>query len=443
VGLVILLASFVISVAGPVFKTTILKKRSTAMSDDTNLAGWGAEQIAGGAFGAVGSGLFGMALSGLSIGFPDSTDSELQEIQSQLTMIENQLVNLNQEVDDVMNRVGWDEQDTRRQNLDPIMVAISEASTYLNNALAGDLTSLTSSQAATDRQTIMGMIRPLLDQLSVIHLAAVGDGDDTGLYDLLVQNLKGEHRFLSSADSNAVKSLMTNLQSAQFVQFSLVAQYYRANGDSQSMIDTAQSIYQSNITEERNNYQYNKIWDGVVFDQVSGLEFYYGACPYVDYNSAQGVISQMNENYAGDAPGWRLPTIVELLGEGNTKGIFSGYNNNDGTPPQWLKKHGVPNDMTGIHFWTSNQVPPPVPTDFEVGRREHQAIDYDAYNAAFAAWQAAGPPHYFVDSANLGYFGVKEPDSAHVVAVRNPLDDWEGQLLVPKNEIDPGRSWYL
>jgi hypothetical protein len=97
--------------------------------------------------------------------------------------------------------------------------------------------------------------------------------------------------------------------------------------------------------------------------------------------------------------------------------------------------------MTGIHFWTSILVPQPDPSDYEVGTGENSTVDPVAYGDAMEKWQAAGPPHYCVDSANLGYFGVKEPDQAHVVAVRNPGDDWEAQLLIPKNEIDPGRSW--
>ena len=87
------------------------------MAEETNLAEWGAGQIAGGAFGALGSGLFGMALSGLGVGFPDATADAISALRSQLQMIETQIVGLKNEVADVMNRVGIAEADDRRQDL--------------------------------------------------------------------------------------------------------------------------------------------------------------------------------------------------------------------------------------------------------------------------------------------------------------------------------------
>lgn len=391
-------------------------------------------KLRGGAFGAVGSGLFGMALSGLGLGFPNSTDDALSALKSQLAMIESQLVDLQNEVDQVMTRVGVDEFDNRRQNLDSILDAISESSTNIKDAYtSGDITGGAASKTKSD---IMNLINNrLVGQLPVIHNAAAGDGDDLSLYTVLTQNLKGAHRFLSSDDSTKVKSLIDSLQSAQFVQFWLVAQYYRANGDTQSMITDATTLYQGNISEEKANFKSNRIWEGVVADQVTGLMLFYGDCPYVDYNSAQTVLSSMNQNFAGDVQGWRLPTVAELIGNDAGKGIFSGYDKNDGTPPQWLKKHGVPNDMTGVHFWTSIQVPPPNESDYLVNAGSRSAhIDRSAYQRDYDKWQAGGPPHYCVDSSNLNYFRVDEPAQAHVVAVRNP-QAWERELLMPKQLI--------
>ena len=407
------------------------------MGDDTNLAEWGAGQIAGGAFGAVGSGLFGMALSGLGVGFPNSTDDALSALRSQLAMIESQLVDLKNEVDSVMNRVGVAEFDERRQTLDPILDAISESSTNIKDAVNGNLTTAAATQTKSD---IMASIRArLVDQLSVIHNAAAGDVSSLALYSLLTQNLKGAHRFLSADDSKAVKSLINSLQSAQFVQFWLVAQYYRANGDTQSMIDDASSLYQGNILEEKQNFQSNRIWEGVVADQVTGLMIYVGDCPYVDFNSTPGVLSTMNANFAGDVQGWRLPTVAELLGNDAGKGIFSDYDKNDGTPPQWLTKHGVPNDMTAVHFWTSTPVPAPDESDYLVDAGSRVAhIDRKAYERDLKNWQDGGnPPHYCVDSSNLNHFRVDQPSPAHVVAVRNP-QAWERELLLPKALIDQG-----
>ena len=405
------------------------------MGEETNLAEWGAGQIAGGAFSAVGSNLFGMALSGLGVGFPSSTDDSLGALKSQLAMIESQLVDLKNEVDEVIVRIGDAELNGRRQGLDSILDTISETSTNIKDAYtSGDFTTAKASITREDIKTAIQL--RLVGQLSVIHDAAAGDGDDLSMYRLLAQNLKGAHRFLSFEDSTKVKRLIDRLQSAQFTQFWLVAQYYRANGDLQSMITDATNLYEANILEERKNFKSNRIWEGVAADQVTGLMIYYGDCPYVDYISAQNVISQMNANFAGDVQGWRLPTVAELLGNDDGKGIFSGYDKNDGTPAEWLHKHGVPKDMTGIHFWTSVQVPRPKESDFlkrEQTRNAH--IDKAAYHAAVVEWALGGPPHYVVDSANLSYFPVTFVSPAHVVAVRNP-QPWERELLKAKEDID-------
>lgn len=97
----------------------------------------------------------------------------------------------------------------------------------------------------------------------------------------------------------------------------------------------------------------------------------------------------------------------------NTVGLFSGYDSNDGTPPQWLTKHGFPKDMTGIHFWTSIPVPPPKRSDY--------ANDWEGtntYEGDLQRWKQAGPQHFYVDSYNRTLAIAQDTAQAHVVAVQ-------------------------
>jgi hypothetical protein len=131
--------------------------------------------------------------------------------------------------------------------------------------------------------------------------------------------------------------------------------------------------------------------------------------------------------------------VTEVLGSDNTKGILSGYDSNDGTPAQWLQKHGIPNDMTGIHFWTSTQVPAPNERDYLINAGTRVAhIDRKAYERDLDWWVVSNP-YYCVDSSNRSYFRVDRPAQAHVVAVRNP-QAWEREILMPKDLISKGQA---
>jgi hypothetical protein len=204
-----------------------------------------------------------------------------------------------------------------------------------------------------------------------------------------------------------------------------VVEYYRAAGAT-DLIQGAIDTVQDNLRKEQSQFQLrpeNPAYpaDNNVFDQKSTLMLYAGDCPYTDFNSAQDVISQMNSSWVGNRNDWRLPTLDELLGNDEIWGLFSEYNSNAGSPVQWLMVNGFPKDMTGIHFWTSTQVPPPDPNDsqYQYGQdgQDNPIPPERDYNADLQAWQAGGPPTYCVDSSNLSQFGVNHSDQAHVVAV--------------------------
>lgn len=404
------------------------------MSDDNDGYSWGTE-IAEGALQNEAQSLLGYGLSSLGVGFPDPTDDAIAKLQSELNLIEKQINSLKSEMDDALTAIDRSEYDNRSEYLDGIMDAISDLSSKLHDALAGSsssnpptLADLTNPSKLAEKTVIVTGIEAanLPNQLSVIHEGVTGHTNGVSLYQLLSNLIKDRHRFLTQRDCLAVQTQLNYYRNAQYTQLWLVVNYYRLKGATDFIQDAINTV-QGNIGNEEHRFQTNtSIEEGTVVDQNSNLMLYVGGCPWVDFGSVQGIISQMNANWAGGANDWRLPTVAELLGDDNTVGLFSGYDSNDGSPVEWLTKHGFTNDMNGIHFWTSTQVPAPERRDFgHYGQRSNEA-----YQEAYGKWQDGGPPQYCVDSANLNYFGVDQPNPAHVVAVRNILPFQKEPLFV-------------
>lgn len=392
-------------------------------NDETNLATSFAGEIAEGGLQNAATSLLGYGLSSLGLGFPDATSSALSALQSELNLIESQLVALKSEMDVVKTRIDQSEYDERYTSLIPITDAVSDLTSQLVIVVSQKAASPNTDYSATKDVIMLGIATKLLDSQSVISETVLGPDGGKSMYELCSLVMKDSHRFLSSADTNAVQTQINYYQSHQFMQLLLLVQYYHAFGNSDPEADSAISTYQANIGKE-NIFQVNKIFDDVVVDQQSGLMIYIADNPYTDYNSVQGILAGLDTNYAGDNVNWRLPTVAELLSNDNTVGVFAGYASQNGavTPPQWLMNNGVPKDMTGIHFWTSSDVPPP-----DRGQYGRDVIGYDR---ALRAWEDNGGEHqhYYVDSLNLGYAPIPDTAQAHVVAVRNILS-WQKEPL--------------
>ncbi|MEA2786099.1 MAG: hypothetical protein QOF71_2203 [Candidatus Eremiobacteraeota bacterium] len=396
------------------------------MGDSDDSFDWGTE-LGEGALKDAGVSLLGYGLSSLGVGFPNATDDAIGKLQSELNLIERQILSLKSEMDDVKTAIDRSEYDVRVAGLDSIMDSISDLSRDLHDALCISqgspntprLADLINPLKLADKQEIMTGIETadLVNQLSVIHEGVTGSVNGVSLYQLLSNLIQAKHRFISPADCLMIKRQLDYYQNAQYTQLWLVVEYHRAKGATdfvQGAIDTMQG----NVQQERSQFKPTPMAEGTVVDQKSNLMLYMANCPYVDFDSAQDAISQMNSNSTGGKNDWRLPTVAELLGDDDTVGIFSQYDNSDGTPPQWLTQNGFPGDITGFHFWTSIQVPQPDPSEYETGEGEETVVS-DAYYSDYAKWANGGPPHYCVDSANLTYFRVDKPSPAHTVAVRN------------------------
>jgi hypothetical protein len=397
------------------------------MSDDDGGYAW-ATELGEGALKDAGVSLLGYGLSSLGVGFPNATDDAIGRLQSELNKIENQIVHLQNEMDSVLTAIDRSEYDTRAQSLDSIMDSISNISGNLHDALCISqnsstpprLADLTNPAKAADKAEIIRQIEAanLVTQLSVIHDGVMGPADGISLYQLLNTLILAKHRFISHADCLMLQNQMDYYQNAQYTQLWLVVEYYRAKG-STDLIDRAMETIRGNVYNELLQFGVTpQIVEGTVVDSKGKLLYYVADNPYVDFASTGDALFQIDALNLPLPGQWRLPTVAELLGDENTVGLFKGYDSSDGTPPQWLTKHGFPKDMTGIHFWTSTQIPAPDPNDYQVGTGEDCHVDTGAYLDAYYAWQAAGPPQYCVDSSNLNCFAVSKPDQAHVVAVQ-------------------------
>jgi hypothetical protein len=386
------------------------------MSDnDTNLAEWGAADIAQGALENAAQSLLGYGLSSLGVGFPDATGDALASLQSEMNLIENQLKALQNELDVVKASIARDEYDTRYALMTDILAPIRSLSQQLATVVT-EKAANPNGNYSTDQTTIMDLIgTSLLDNQPLISMQVLGPAGGKSLYEICSIVCKDNHRFLSKADYDLVMSQVNYYQSMQFSQLLLMVNYYHAHGDSEGMVTDAISNYQANITKE-NIFHIRMIFPGVAIDQQTNLMLYTADCPYVPFSSAPGILATWDANYVGDAPGWRLPTRDEI------GSIFAGYDSKGGTvtPPQWLMNNGVQNDMTGVHFWTSDVIPGP-------DRRQY-GRDVLGYDRDLNAWKALNPQHYYVDSATLDANAAQDSASAHVMGVRK-IFPWEGNLL--------------
>ena len=392
--------------------------------DSSNLSDWGADLVEGGLQNAATS-LLGYGLNSMGLGFPDATSGALAELQSELNLIETQLVALQGELNAVNVKIDQTDYGTRYGLMTEIVGNIDN--------LAQQLATVASEKAAspsTDYSAASGTIKDsiladLVSNQSLISLNVLGPPGGQSIYELYSQLLKDSHRFLSAADSNAVQSLIDYYQSHQFTQLVLIVQYYHYIANSDGLVTDAINDYQAHIAAEA-KFQVTTIPENVAIDQQSNLMIYLGDNPYVDHNTAVGTVevSDMDGIAVLGFDDWRLPTLDELL-----SGVFSGYDSSGGTvtPPQWLVSHGFPKDITGIHFWTSTQVPPP--------NREEYGRDVFGYDRAQRAWEDNGGEnqHYYVDSSNLGGAApIPDTAQAHVVAVRN-IQPGEKELLKIQN----------
>jgi hypothetical protein len=342
-------------------------------------------------------------------------------LQSELNLIETQLVALKSEMDVVKTRVDQSEYDNRYTSLltitEPVHDLTSQLATVVSQKAAAPGTDFSANKTAIMQQ----ILDKLVDDQSFISDTILGPAGGMSFYGLSSAVLKDLHRFLSTTDTDTVQTQVNYYQSQQFMQMLLIVQYYHALGNSDPEANSAITTYQANIGKQ-GVFSINHIFPDAVVDQQSGLMIYIGEHPYAGYDSADGILAGLNASFAGDGVGWRLPTVAELLSNENTVGVFSGYDSKGGTvtPPQWLQSHGVPVDFTGTHFWTSIGVGEP-------DRRDYGS-DVFGYDRAMNAWRAAGPQHYVVDSSNLGYFPASDTAQAHVVAVRTVLS-WEKEPL--------------
>jgi hypothetical protein len=389
------------------------------MSEDTgtNLASDYAAEIAKGGLQDAATSLLGYGLSSLGIGFPDATSDALAALQSELNLIESQLVALKNEMDVVKTRIDQTEYDNRYTSLLTVTEPIHDLSSLLATVVS-QKAAAPGTDFSANRTAIMQQIEDkLVADQSYISDAILGPAGGMSFYALTSTVLKDLHRFLSATDTDTVQAQVNYYQSQQFMQMLLIVQYYHALGNAVPEANNAIATYQANIGKE-GVFSVNHIFPDAVVDQQSGLMIYIGEHPYVGYDSAQGILAGLNASYAGDGVGWRLPTVAELLSNDDTVGVFSGYDSKNGkvTPPQWLRNNGVPTDFTGSHFWTSIGVGEP-------NRRDY-GKDVIGYDRAMNAWRAAGPQHYVVDSSNLGYFPASDSAQAHVIAVRSVFS-WE------------------
>lgn len=395
------------------------------MSENDGGYAW-ATELGEGALKDAGVSLLGYGLSSLGIGFPNATDDAISKLQTELNLIENQIVALQNEMTNVQTAVSRDEFDTGVRVLGSIMDSISTISSNLHDALCVSkdspnppgLADLTNPAKAADKTEIIRQIEAanLVTQLSFIHDSVMGPAGGISLYQLLNNLLIAKHRFISRADCLMIQNLLDYYQNAQYTQLWLVVEYYRAKGTT-DFIEHAIKTVRGNVYNEQEQFGVTpQIVEGTVVDPNSKLMFYVADNPYKDYDSARDFIFQLNVAMIGGQTGWRLPTVAELLGNDSTVGLFSGYDSKDGTPPQWLTKHGFPKDMTGIHFWTGDYIQPPNRSDYP-----NWWTSGEQYEADLATWKTTDPSYFYVDSANLGYFEAQASAQAHVVAVL-PVD---------------------
>lgn len=345
---------------------------------DTNLAMWAGGQLAGGAVGAVGSGLLTAGLSQVGIQMPGDNSAalaalkeELDKIVDMVDTVQNQIKNLDAHIS---QEISQSEFDIRASELEKTVQPIITLTKNYRKCVTASQTAGNSpdtiQRIANDKADIMTQIRDILVPYpSLIHSQVAGGAGTKPLYEVYAELRKGLLRFLSYQDTDAMQARLDYYQNAQYLQQLLLVNYYNAGEGLASGADDAISTFQKNMLEE-NRFEVMPIIPGQVLDQKTGLRLYVQHCDYVPWQQAKDMPSTGRQDELLAELQWRLPTLAELLSSSKVHGpiwhdgdspdvpvgIFTGYDSKGGSvsPAQWLMDNGVYQDLSGFHLWTSN-----------------------------------------------------------------------------------------
>jgi hypothetical protein len=181
-----------------------------------------------------------------------------------------------------------------------------------------------------------------------------------------------------------VQRFINYYQNAQYLENLLIQAYYKAVGDADG-VASAEEIYQQNMVDEK-RFHVLPIPYGVAWDQKSRIAMYAETCEYVTWDESNRLASSTAQDRLSKAnppfnqPIWQLPSAAHLLstdragdflGHGPDAawgthlphipvGVFSDYDPAAGTPAEWLMENGVPWNLVGLRFWTTDAPAPRV-----------------------------------------------------------------------------------
>ncbi|HEY0382662.1 MAG TPA: hypothetical protein VGC72_10715 [Candidatus Elarobacter sp.] len=352
---------------------------------DSGLASWAGDKLAGGAVSALGAEAMTAGLAAAGVSLPGDSSSQLDALKAELDHIVGMLSEVQNEIHDLaglVTRLVQDSTfDTGVRMIQPQVDSVFSLSKRLASLARNSLGSAPQSDRTEERQDVQRSIASAhVDNQRTIHNAVAGSQTTTTLYELFANQLKAVHRFLTYRDSDAVQRFINYYQNAQYLENLLIQAYYKAVGDADG-VASAEEIYQQNMVDEK-RFHVLPIPYGVAWDQKSRIAMYAETCEYVTWDESNRLSSTTTQDRLSKAnppfnqPIWQLPSAAHLLstqrageagflGHGPDAawgthlphipvGVFSDYDPADGTPAEWLMKNGVPWNLVGLRFWTTD-----------------------------------------------------------------------------------------
>ncbi len=266
----------------------------------------------------------GWALAQMGIGFEDATDADIKKMQQNLTVIQNEIIALQNQMKELERVLITQSYKASYDNRMSVMNDYLTAIEGMRDEMV-DLATHTMSDAERDRrrQALINKIElDLVYNQENIYNELMGRNSQTALLDVWYQITYGRHRYISDNDYAAMRTMLDYFTQVQVWVLELMVKYYHAIGEGgtdTSGIDRAIATFNSNADEQEGKLK-QPVPDRFFIDKQQKLVIYTGinnknnsksiAAPLQIVQSALSLATVTADYFSSQ--NWRIMSPAEL-----------------------------------------------------------------------------------------------------------------------------------